>query len=92
MKRNKNRYISHPPQRDDAKEARAEVVDLRVYHRSFSESERDTSTKGCDVSLWVTTAASPFTTFGGRDPNCFGYNAIFRRIWANGKGMRRVDN
>lgn len=37
-------------------------------------------------------AASPFTTFDGRDPNCFWYDAIFRRIWANGKGMRRVDN
>ncbi|XP_018344260.1 PREDICTED: uncharacterized protein LOC108749790 isoform X2 [Trachymyrmex septentrionalis] len=49
------------------------------------------STNGRDVSSWVT-AVSSFTTFGGRDPNCFRYNAIFRRIWANDKGTRRVDS
>ncbi|XP_018305746.1 uncharacterized protein [Mycetomoellerius zeteki] len=47
-------------------------------------------TNGHDVSSWVTVVSS-FTTFGGRDPNCFGYDAIFRRIWANSKGTRRVD-
>lgn len=35
MKRNKNRYISHPLQRDDAKEARAEVIELRVPRKLF---------------------------------------------------------
>lgn len=31
-----------------------------------------------------------FTIFS--DPDCFSKSMIFRRIWANGKEMRRVDN
>lgn len=82
MKRNVNRYISHPPQRE-MKRHMWKSSTLK-YRGSSLEPGWDMLMKGRDVSSWVT-AASPFTTFGGRDPNCLGYDAIFRRIWANGK-------
>ncbi|XP_012526636.1 uncharacterized protein LOC105831200 [Monomorium pharaonis] len=46
------------------KECALKSSTLRYYGNSL-ESEGDISSR--------LTAASPFTTFGGRDPNCFGY-------------------
>jgi len=83
-------YISHPPQGDE--EASAEVADLEVQRRLFKIGTRYVKGPRCFLVTARVTAASPFTTFDRRDLNCFGYDVIFRRIWANSKGTRRVDS
>jgi len=95
MKRDKSRflityvtYISHSLQGDDAEEARAEVAEIALNCGGSLESEQNMSKEIC---LLVTASVPSFTIFSGRDLNCFRFD-VFRRIWANSKETRRVDN